>query len=157
PLDVEKWWALQTVIFSARSHGPRWTAAVSRQKLDQILSVAADFRSMSNSLPVRVQISLQDVIRNFNTSAQRQVLQLKLLDLEVAQFRMAPSLAVLTAEYRRALAAYLGKSQTSRRGLIVNKSSPDDGVSVRETLRILNALDARRRSMAMTVERGSFE
>lgn len=153
PLDVEKWWALQTVIFTARSPGPQWTPAVSRQKLDEILSVPADFRSTSNSLPVRAEISLQDVIRNFNSAVQSQILQLKLHDLEIAQFRMYPSLAILAAEYRNALAGYLGESAVNRRGAIVEKSE-SKFVSARETLRILNALDARRRSIALATGPG---
>jgi hypothetical protein len=153
PLDVEKWWALQTVIFTAHSPGPQWTPAVSREKLDEILDVAADFRSTSNSLPVRAEISLQDVIKNFNSAVQTQVLQLKLHDLEVAQFRMAHSLAILAAEYRNALAGYLGETQVNRRGAIVNKFSPKV-VSARDTLAILNALDARRRSISLAMGRG---
>jgi hypothetical protein len=156
PLDVEKWWALQSVIFTARSPGPQWNTADSRDKLDQILSVAADFRSSSNSLPTRAEISLQDVIRNFNSGIQMQILHVKLHDLEVAQFRMAPSLAVLAAEYRNALAAYLGEAQVSRRGTIVKKSSARV-VSARDTLRLLNALDARRRSIALTTGHGWME
>ncbi|HEV2319599.1 MAG TPA: hypothetical protein VGV18_07605 [Verrucomicrobiae bacterium] len=156
PLGVEKWWALQTVVFDAPSPGPQWTASVSRQRLDEILSVAADFRSTSNSLPVRAQISLQDVIKNFNSAVQTDILQAKLHDLEVAQFRMAPSLAVLAAEYRNALAGYLGEAEVSRSGAIVDKSS-SRVVSARETLRVLNVLDARRRSIALATGRGWLE
>jgi hypothetical protein len=156
PLDVEKWWALQTVIFSAHSHGPLWTFAVSREKLDEILGVSADFRSTSNSLPVRAEISLQDVIKNFGFGLQSDILRLKLHDLEVAQFRMVPSLAILAAEYRNALAGYLGENEVDRRGSIVNKF-PSRVVSARETLRILNALDARRRSIALAMGHGWME
>jgi len=153
PLDVEKWWALQTVIFTAQSPGPQWTPSISREKLDEILSVPADFRSASNSLPVRAEVSLQDVIRNFNSEVQTQILNVKLHDLEVAQFRMSQSMAILAAEYRNALAGYLGEIQVSRRGVIVEKVG-SRFVSARDTLRILNALDARRRSIAMTAGRG---
>jgi hypothetical protein len=156
PLDVEKWWALQTVIFTAHSPGPQWTPAVSREKLDEILCVAADFRSTSNSLPVRADISLQEVIKNFSPAVQTHILQLKLYDLEVAQFRMAPSLAVLTAEYRNALAGYLGVAPIDHRGAIVDKF-PSKFVTARDTLRILNTLDARRRSIAMATGPGSME
>ncbi|HEV2320460.1 MAG TPA: hypothetical protein VGV18_11960, partial [Verrucomicrobiae bacterium] len=131
----------------------QWTFAVSREKLDEILGVSADFRSTSNSLPVRAEISLQDVIKNFGYSLQSDILRLKLHDLEVAQFRMVPSLAILAAEYRNALAGYLGESEVNRHGTIVNKF-PTRVVSARETLRILNALDARRRSIALAAGHG---
>lgn len=148
PLKVEKWWALQSVIFDARSPGPQWTAPVSREKLDEILSVAVDYRSSSNSLPIPAAVSLQEVIRNFNTKWQSEILGLKLRDLEIAQFRIAPSLAPLTAEYRDVLAAYLGETPITRRVVISRKIS-DTPPSARETIRKLDALDAQRRSLAM--------
>ncbi|HKW31277.1 MAG TPA: hypothetical protein VJT54_18280, partial [Verrucomicrobiae bacterium] len=111
PLDVEKWWALQVIDFAAHSPGPTWTPAASREKLDQILSVAVDFRTTSNALPVHAEVSLQAVIRNFDSARQMAILQTKLRDLELAQFRMARPLAALTAGYRAALVDYLGQSQ----------------------------------------------
>lgn len=148
PLDVEKWWALQTVVFDARSPGPQWTATVSREKLDEILSVAVEYRSASNSLPVPAAVSLQEVIRNFDAKWQSQILRLKLRDLEIAQFRMAPSLAVLTAGYRNALADYLGEAPVTTR-LVVSRRFTSKPVSARETIRKLDALDAQRRSIAI--------
>jgi hypothetical protein len=146
PLEVEKWWALQTVIFVSRSPGPQWTPAVSREKLDEILSVPVDFRSASNNLPTRAEISLQSVIRNFDASRQEAILQSKLRDLELAQLRVAPSLAVLTAQYRNALADYLGEPRP--RGPAINQRVPQK-ISARETLSILDTLDARRRAVAL--------
>ncbi len=96
PLDVEKWWALQVVNFAARDPGPQWTPAVSREKLDEILSVPVEVRSVSNSLPSHAEISLQAVIRNFDSARQTEILQIKLRDLGLAQLRMAPQLSVLT-------------------------------------------------------------
>ena len=156
PLDVEKWWALQTVIFSAQSPGPQWTAGLSREKLDEILSVAVDFRTKSNSLPSHAEISLQEVIKNFQSGAQLEILHMKLYELETAQFRMAPALAVLAAEYRNAIAGYLGEAEVNRRGVIVTKYT-SRVVSARATLQILNALDARRRSIALATGRGWLE
>jgi hypothetical protein len=144
PLDVEKWWALQTVIFTAQSPGPQWTAQVSREKLDEILSVAVEYRAVSNSLPTRAEVSLQTVIRSFDPDRQREILQMKLQDLELAQFRITPSLAVLTAEYRNALAGYLGESAL-KRDITVSRQVPRF-VSARDTIRILDILDARRRA-----------
>lgn len=153
PLDVEKWWALQTVVFAAQSPGPQWTGDVSRERLDEILSVAVDFRSVSNSLPTRAEVSLQEVIRNFNSTLQTEILDLKIRDLEAAQLRMAPSFAVLAAEYRNAIAGYLGEAQVTRRAVIVRKFA-SQSVSARETLRRLDALDARRRAIALANTRG---
>jgi hypothetical protein len=156
PLQVEKWWALQTVIFTSRSPGPQWTAAASREKLDEILSVPINFRMASNSLPATSAVSLQRVIENFDAVRQTMILQNKLRDLEIAQFRMAPTLAVLTAEYRNTLAAYLGESRPTRNALAYNKHATGKATAA-ETLKRLNALDARRRTIAMAHQSGTPE
>jgi len=54
-LDVEKWWAVQVVSFVARDPGPAWTPAVSRDKLDEILSVPVKMRTASNALPAHAE------------------------------------------------------------------------------------------------------
>ncbi|HXB60821.1 MAG TPA: hypothetical protein VNU95_14710 [Candidatus Acidoferrales bacterium] len=151
-LEVEKWWSLQTVIFTSRSPGPLWTPAVSREKLDEILSVPINFRMASNSLPANSAVSLQSVIRNFDAVRQTEILQDKLHELEIAQFRMAPSLAVLTAEYRNTLAGYLGEGRPTRGALAVNKHATGK-LTAAETLKLLNALDAQRRAIALAYQR----
>jgi hypothetical protein len=147
-LQVEKWWALQSVDFDSRSPGSQWTLAVSRQKLDEILSVPVKFRQTSNSLPATAEISLQKVIQSFDPVQQTGILQTKLRDLEIAQFRMAPSLAVLTAQYLNTLAAYLGEPQPSRGARQINKSVPEK-ISARDAVAMLNTLDARRRAIVV--------
>jgi hypothetical protein len=148
PLETEKWWALQSVLFESRSPGPQWTAAASREKLDEILSVTVDYRYGSTNLPVRAEISLQNVISTFDYAQQTEILEGKLRDLELAQFRMAPALAVLTAEYRNTLAGYLGELHPTRREMALNKRAAGR-VPAGETLSRLDALDARRRAIAL--------
>ena len=109
PLDLEKWWALQLADFAAHDRGPGWTLAVSRAKLDELLSVPVEMRATSNSLPAHSEISLQAVILNLDAAHQQAILQAKLRDLGLAELRMAPQLVSLTDGYRRALAAYLGE------------------------------------------------
>jgi hypothetical protein len=153
PLDLEKWWALQLVGLAAHDRGPGWTLAVSRAKLDDILSVPVEMRASSNSLPARAQISLQAVIRNLDSARQNAVLQPKLRDLGLAQLRMAPQLAALTDAYRRALADYLGETASasvpsrSRHAPAMLKKT-----SVAKTLKRLDALDAQRRIIESTVK-----
>jgi hypothetical protein len=144
-LQVEKWWALQSVVFASGSPGPQWSLSVSREKLDEILSVSVEFRAASNSLPADTEISLQTVIRNLPPDRQTEILETKLRDLEIAQFRMARSLAVLTAQYRNVLAGYLGQPLPARGQRQLHKDDPIK-ISEPDTLRILNALDARRRA-----------
>jgi len=154
-LDLEKWWALQVVSFATQDPGSRWTPAVSREKLAEILGVPVEMRTTSNALPARMEISLQVVIRNFDPQKQTTILQTKLRDLQLAQLRMAPQLAVLTAEYRLALASYLGQDKQTvpvfhgnKRAWVPPKASSSD------TLKELDALDAKRRTIEATIKPG---
>ncbi len=146
PLDVEKWWALQVVDFSARDAGLQWTPGASRDRLDEILSVPVEMRAASNNLPSHAEISLQAVIRNFDSDQQETVLQARLRDLELVQFRMAAPLDVLAGAYRRAIGDYLDAQNPppSRLGRHTPPSSQKNGAD--ETVKKLDALDAQRRT-----------
>ena len=149
PLDVEKWWAVQTVSFVARDPGLAWTLAVSRGKLDEILRVPVEMRAASNALPAHAEVSFQAVLRNFDRSQQVVILQPKLRDLELLQLRLAAPFAVLADGYRRALADYLDPGQRVAPRLHLGKHPPvvSSRPTVAGTLKKLDALDARRRAV----------
>jgi len=151
PLDVEKWWALQVVSFAAHGPGPRWTPAVSREKLDEILSVPVEVWTASNTLPARTEVSLQAVIRNFEPSRQTAILQIKLRDLQLAQLRMAAPLAVLTDQYRQAVAGYLGENKDVRHFPWGKHPSPQK-TGARTTLKKLDELDTQRRTIELSIK-----
>jgi hypothetical protein len=148
-LDVEKWWALQVAGYAVRDPGPLWTPAASRARLDELLSVPMEVRANSNSLPAYAQISLQNVIRSEDHDRQTAILQSRLRDLELAQYRMSPQYAVLAGDYRQALANYLGETTAAttasprqgRPGLSLQKTSAS------LTSKKLDELDARRRQL----------
>ncbi|MEI9961067.1 MAG: hypothetical protein WDM76_07995 [Limisphaerales bacterium] len=123
PLDVEKWWSLQVVNLASRESGSTWTAAASCAKLAEIISVPVEIRTASNALPVHAEISLQAVINNWDAARRAEILQTKLRDLELAQFRVAPPLAVLTDGYRQAIAGYLGQAKQDAEARRVAKQS----------------------------------
>jgi hypothetical protein len=147
-LQVEKWWALHSVIFVSHSPGPQWTLAISRDGLAEILSVPVQFRTATNSVPSDAEVSIQSVIQNFDPERQTEIIHAKLHDLEIAQFRMARSLAVLTAGYRDVLAAYLGEDWVTRKAAISGRRT-NTPATARETIRKLNVLDAQRRAFAV--------
>jgi hypothetical protein len=158
PLDVEKWWAVQVVSFVARDPGPAWTPAVSRDKLDEILSVPVEMRTASNALPAHAEISLQAVIRNFDRARQVAILQTKLRDLELSQLRMAAPFAVLTDEYRRAIADDLGSGQRTSPVLrwVKHPFASSPKTIINGTLRKLDALDAQRRAIESAIKPGGM-
>lgn len=154
PLDVEKWWALQTVSFVARDPGPRWTPAVSRDKLEEILSVPVEMRVSSNALPAHAEVSLQAAIRNFEPAQQAAILQTKLRDLGLAQLRMAAPLAVLADGYHHAIAGFLGQRDPGAPAPRATKHpapAPQKN-SASDTVKKLDALDGQRRTIEDTIK-----
>jgi hypothetical protein len=147
PLDVEKWWTLRVISFAARDPGPRWTAAMSQQQLAQALAVPVAIRSSSNALPQHSEVSLQAAIRNFDAAQQAAVLPVKVRDLELARFRLAPEFATLAVGYRDALADFLGLQKLPPPGLVVKKNAGHARATKNETAKKLDALDRRRREL----------
>lgn len=153
PLDLEKWWALQLADFAAHDRGPGWTLAVSRARLDELLSVPVEMRATSNSLPAHSEISLQAVILNLDAAQQQAILQTRLNNLGLAQLRMAPQLVPLTDSYRRALAAYLGEPFVNLTGPPRSRhvSAAPKKIGAEKTVKRLDALDAQRRAIESKV------
>jgi len=135
PLEVEKWWALRVVTFVSRDPGPRWTPAVSREKLDAALVVPVNVRSTSNALPSYVEYSLQAVLRSFPPARQMELFQLRRRDLDLIQLRLAPELASVADGYRQLLADFLGEG---KRGLFHRQ--PGTAATIKQ----LDVLDVRR-------------
>jgi hypothetical protein len=136
PLDVEKWWALRVVAFAARAPGPQWTPTVSCDRLNAVLAVPVNIRYTSNSLPEYAEISLQTAMKNFSSDQQMDILQTRLRDLQLVQFRLTPALAPVADGYRQVLADYLSGRKKSR-----SFRQPDAAAAIRQ----LDVLDARRR------------
>jgi len=154
-LDVEKWWALQVVDFSAREAGPPWTSGASRDRLDEILSVPVEMRATSNDLPSHAEISLQAVILNFDPDQQEPILQARLRDLELAQFRMAAPLDALAGAYCRAIGDHLdGENPPPSR--LGRRTPPPSRNGADETVKKLDALDAQRRTAEDAIKPDNF-
>jgi len=138
PLDVEKWWSLRVVRFAMRAPGPRWTPAVSRDRLDAALAVPVNVRYSSNALPAYAEISLQAVLQNFAPDRQVEIFQTRLRDLDLIQLRLTPELAPVADGYRQVLADFLGERKKTARHRPAGTAA---------TAKQLDALDARRREV----------
>ncbi len=147
PLDVEKWWSLCVVNFAARDPGPRWTPAMSRARLTELLAVPVDIRTGSNALPQHMEISLQTAVRSFDALQQATILPVKLRDFELARFRFAPEFAALADSYRRTLADFLGERKSPPPGSVNRASLANHRAGKAETIKKLDALDTRRREL----------
>ncbi len=147
PLDVEKWWTLCTVNFTARDPGPRLTPAASLEHLAVVLAVPVEIRNGSNSLPQHMEISMQTAIRSFESNEQISILPTKLRELELAKYRLAPDFAALSEKYRQVLADYLGEQKTLPPGTLVRPNSNRRQLGKTETIKKMHGLDARRREL----------
>ncbi|MEI8290326.1 MAG: hypothetical protein WCH99_12720 [Verrucomicrobiota bacterium] len=147
PLEVEKWWSLRVIAFAGKNPGPRWDVAASWSRFTELLSVPVEFRSSSNSLPERAEISLQSAILNLDPSQRSFVLRVKLRDFELARFRLATPFATLADGYQSALADFMDEKKTAsgvpmsgKRAVAMRRNDP-----IEDTVKKLNALDVRRR------------
>jgi hypothetical protein len=147
PLDVEKWWALRTVIFAERAPGPRWTTDVSIVRLQELLGVPVEFRGESNSLPGHTEISLQTALESLGPEQRDRVVRLKMRDLALEELRFAPPFGALADGYRVTLAGFLGELKRNDLPTATKHGVPPDlRTAVNETVRQLDALDERRRA-----------
>ena len=147
-LDLEKWWDLQLVHFTRRDPHQLWTVEDSWRKLDQILRTPVEVRRATNDLPVHADVSLQVVIREWDSIRQVPVLNTKLRDLELARLRVAPELVELLELYHRALANFIRHRDQADLVLPVAKfNQPRLKPITRETLKQLDELDAKRTSL----------
>jgi hypothetical protein len=148
PLDVEKWWSLHLVKFTALGRGPHWNLDESRARFADLLAVPVEFRSATNALPQRMTVALQTAIRSFSAAQSESVVRLKLRDFGMAQFQMSPPFNALAAGYHTALADFLGEQKNVRATVPDKHSQPAHRIaSVDETLKKLDILDARRREI----------
>jgi hypothetical protein len=152
-LDLEKWWALTLVGFLSHSTGAPWTPADSAGRLNELLTVPVEVRMASNTLPGHVEIPLQSAITTLAPGQQTTVLETRLRDLEIARVRMAPRFDLLTADYCRVLADYLGErpGPAPRQTSAKHPPTPPVRLNPRETITRLDALDTRRRTLEAAV------
>ncbi|MEK7780132.1 MAG: hypothetical protein AAB370_01365 [Verrucomicrobiota bacterium] len=144
-LALEKWWALQSAYFAGRDHQQLWTLEESAQKLEELLRASVAIRTTAGELPVRKDVSLQVVIREWDTPRQMTTLQAKLNELAQARRRVAPPFMTLVNDYATVLDDYMNKRKGSSATFSDFRSLPPSIQKVvLEALPQLDMLDARR-------------
>ena len=148
-LALEKWWTLQAAYFVGRDHQHLWTLEESAQKLDALLHTPVAIRVVQGELPARSDLSLQVVIREWDTPRQMATLQAKLNDLARARRRVAPQFMTLVNDYALVLDDYLKKRKRSTTTFGDIRTLPPSIKKVaREAVQQLDALDARRAQLS---------
>jgi hypothetical protein len=144
-LALEKWWALQSAYFVGRDHQQLWTMEESAQKLEALLQATVAIRAKAGELPARTDVSLQVVLRDWDTPRQLSTVQAKLSELAQARRRVAPPLMTLVNDYATVLDDYLTqRTRSSATFSSFFSLSPSVQKVTAEAMQRLDALDTRR-------------
>jgi hypothetical protein len=146
PLDIEKWWALQTVHFSGREQGEIWPLSESLVQLEEALATVVDIHSVSNSLPTQSRVTLQTIVREWKPGDRSSALERKLVELEMLRIRFAPELVPMLDNYHRTLRYFLVEENR------IHAPRPHQEEAARkrlmiDTVRQLDQLDALRHTL----------
>jgi hypothetical protein len=145
PIDVEKWWSLHFVHFTEREVTQNWPVTESWQKLANALRPAVEVRAGTNDMPLRTDVPLQTIVREWDSPRQTQALKSELNDLEVLRYRLAPPLAGLADNYHQTIQTYLGSQNKS--GGLLHRKKTNRKHALEEILKQLDALDAKRTAL----------
>lgn len=145
PIDVEKWWSLHFVHFTQREMTQNWPANESWQKLADALRPAVQVRAGTNEMPLRTEVPLQTIVREWDSPRQTQALKTELNNLEVLRYRLAPPLVGLADGYHQTIQTYLGSQ--SKSGGFLHRKKINRKRALEEVLQQLDALDAKRTAL----------
>lgn len=112
-LALEKWWALQATYFLGRNPQQLWTSEESYRKLDETLHTSVAIRRSLGEMPARADVSLQVIIREWDTLRQLTTFRNKLRELELTRLRVSPEYTALTDDYLRVVNQYVQLRQGS--------------------------------------------
>ena len=146
PLDVEKWWALSLTQASGRDAGQIWPIEESWQKLDQAIHTTIQVRAGANELPLRADVSLQKIIREWDPLKQSQALSDTLRELALLRLRIAQGYVALVQDYCQAIETYLRQLDRSASASPVTKRA-DRRRAIEAAVQRLDALDAQRAAL----------
>ncbi len=107
PLDVEKWWALQTLQFTTRDLGQVWSLAESRERLKEAVKVPVRVYQKTGDLPTHAVVTLQHAATTWPLAEQLATFDAKIRELEMLESRLAPECLPVVNEYRQVLLTYL--------------------------------------------------
>ena len=145
-LALEKWWALQVTYFVGRNPQQLWTSEESFRKLDEVLHTSVSIRRASGELPARADVTLQAIIREWDTLRQLTSFRSKLRELELTRVRVSPEFTALTDDYLRAVKQYVQQREHTS-AIYGNLATMPSGQrkAALETIQELDRLDTTRR------------
>lgn len=147
PLEVEKWWAVQSAEFVGRRLDQTWATDTSLARLSQAILTGIEVRTAADQMPLHADARLQSVVGQWNSATQGPVLEAKLVELGILRSQVAPNLVPLVDEYRKTIEDYLRHRDTrGLLGLPVRREAARRR-NAENTIARLNALDERRQTL----------
>lgn len=149
-IDVEKWWAVQSIQFTSRDLTQVWPLPQSWQKLDEALRMPVEVRTGPAELPMHADVSLQTILKEWDVQRRAQALGNKLRELDLLRFRVARELSSLVEDYCLCLESYLGKRGPGWPVRLIRSKRAFYQRTAQQTIAELDALDARRKALRPT-------
>lgn len=138
-LEMEKWWAVVWMNFTAQDRHMRLSLAHSLGQLDDVLAPPINVRLDAGAVPGRKDLPLREVIAHTDFAQHHATVLRAALQLQLLQVSAPVELARLIGDYRHALQHYL-----KRRGAPDSRSttvSADAKLAAKEVLERLDLLD----------------
>lgn len=134
PVDIEKWWAVTMVQFTAIDPAFTWPRPAALQHMENALRVPVQVHSATETLPVNSTTDLNSVFLSWDNLQQEVGLQTALRQLRALRPRLPVDLVDLSDQYCAAIESYL--SQQAARNLgsrtLANNSSAQRKRSARK-------------------------
>jgi hypothetical protein len=146
-LDVEKWWDLACVSFTQVDMSDRYNPEDSWIKFEDSLTIPVEVRQSAKELPVPAEVTLQEIIGQWNPQTGAPVLQQTVQGLELLRLKAAPELAQLLDGYLATLQHWLSDTRPDRPAWTA-KNHEEQLASLRYfACKELSALDQRRAAL----------
>jgi hypothetical protein len=151
-LDVEKWWALRLAQIEGEDLWFGWSKPAVWNQWESILRVNVLVSELDARLPAYSSVPLQRIIELYDYAAQKEVLLMKLKQLEFLRQQGSPKVKPTIDAYIQTLQDYMRRrEQAGYEPAMKGLPTPRPQLLVEETVRRLDALDKRRENMRRLV------
>jgi hypothetical protein len=146
-LDVEKWWGLTCVSFTGTDASARFSQEDTWKKMQEALDVPVEVRLSADEMPVPAELTLQEVIADWDPAKAAPVLQRAAEGLALLRMQSAPEFAALLDRYLATLQSYLSDTRPDRPAWTSNHQLTLLGGVRNSACRELTRLDEQRAEM----------
>ena len=146
-LDVEKWWGLACVNFTGVDFDARFSPRESSRKLQESLDVPVEVRLSRDELPAPAEITLQEVITDWDPSRAAPVLERAMESLELLRRKAAPEFIPLLDRYLGTLQSFLNDTRPGRPAWLERNHQVQLAGLRHTTRKELDTLDAQRAAL----------